>query len=150
VGTIGAPTAKTYAAIGDTTNLASRLEGVNKVYGTTVIVSEETHRLAQDVVEARELDTVIVVGKSEPIRIFELLGPAGTVESGILELKSLYLQGLEAYRQQDWDTAERRFHDCLRLHPDDSPSRVLLERIATFREVAPTPGWNGEWRLVEK
>ena len=150
VGTIGAPTAKTYAAIGDTTNLASRLEGVNKVYGTTVIVSEETHRLGQDVVEARELDTVIVVGKSEPIRIFELLGPAGSLEGGALELKSLYLQGLEAYRQQDWDTAERRFHECLRLHPDDGPSRVLLERIATFREVAPTPGWNGVWRLVEK
>jgi adenylate cyclase len=150
VGTVGAPTAKSFAAIGDTTNLASRLEGVNKVYGTTVIVSEETHRLAQDVVEARELDTVIVVGKTEPIRIFELLGPAGTVESGTLELKNLYVQGLEAYRGQDWETAERRFHECLRLHPDDGPSRVLLERIATFREVVPTPGWNGEWRLVEK
>jgi len=150
VGTVGAPTAKTFAAIGDTTNVASRLEGVNKVYGTTVIVAEETHRLAQDVVDARELDTVIVVGKSEPIRIFELLGPAGSVESGLLELRDLYVRGLGAYRQQDWDNAERRFQDCLRLRPDDGPSRVMLERIATFREVAPTPGWNGEWRLVEK
>jgi len=150
VGTVGAPTAKTFAAIGDTTNLASRLEGVNKVYGTTVIVAEETHRLAQEVVEARELDVVIVVGKSEPIRIFELVGPAGSVESGMLELRDLYVKGLEAYRQQDWDTAERRFQDCLRLHPDDGPSRVLLERIAVFRAVAPAPGWNGVWRLDEK
>jgi adenylate cyclase len=150
VGTIGAPTAKTFAAIGDTTNLASRLEGVNKVYGTTIIVAEETHRLAQDVVDARELDIVIVVGKSEPIRIFELLGPAGSVESGIIELRDLYVQGLEAYRQQDWDTAEKRLQQCLRLHPDDGPSRVLLERIAAYREVAPAPGWNGVWRLGEK
>jgi adenylate cyclase len=150
VGTVGAPTAKTFAAIGDTTNLASRLEGVNKVYGTTVIVAEETHRLAQDVVEARELDIVIVVGKSEPIRIFELVGPAGSVESGMLELRDLYVKGLEAYRGQDWDTAEQRFLDCLRLRPDDGPSRVLLERIAAFREVAPAPGWNGVWRLGEK
>jgi adenylate cyclase len=150
VGTVGAPTAKTFAAIGDTTNLASRLEGVNKVYGTTVIVAEETHRLAQDVVEARELDVVIVVGKSEPVRIFELLGPADSVESVMLELRDLYVKGLEAYRRQDWDTAEQRFLDCLRLRADDGPSQVLLERIAVFRTVAPAPDWNGVWRLAEK
>ena len=150
VGTVGAPTAKTFAAIGDTTNLASRLEGVNKVYGTTVLVAEETHRLAQDVIEARELDSVIVVGKSEPVRIFELLGPAGSVESGMLELKDLYVKGLDAYRRQDWDTAQQRFQECLGLHPDDGPSRVLLERIAVFRSVAPAPDWNGVWRLSEK
>lgn len=150
VGTVGAPTAKTFAAIGDTTNLASRLEGVNKVYGTTVIVAEETHRLAQHVVEARELDIVVVVGKSEPIRIFELLDRAGSVESGMLELRDLYVRGLEAYRGQDWDTAEQRFLDCLRLRPDDGPSRVLLERIAVFRTVAPASDWSGVWRLDEK
>ena len=150
VGTVGAPTAKTFAAIGDTTNLASRLEGVNKVYGTTVLVAEETHRLAQDVIEARELDSVIVVGKSEPVRILELLGPAGSVESGMLELKDLYVKGLDAYRRQDWDTAQQRFQECLGLHPDDGPSRVLLERIAAFRSVAPAPDWNGVWRLSEK
>jgi len=113
-------------------------------------VAEETHRLAQDVVDARELDIVIVVGKSEPIRIFELLGPAGSLDSGILELRDLYVQGLEAYRQLDWDTAEKRLQHCLRLHPEDGPSRVLLERIAAYREVAPAPGWNGVWRLGEK
>jgi len=90
------------------------------------------------------------VGKSEPVRIFELLGPAGSVESGLLELKDLYVKGLEAYRQQDWETAEQRFLDCLRLRADDGPSQVLLERIAVFRTVAPAPDWNGVWRLAEK
>src|SRR5262249_4551686 len=77
VGTVGAPPAKSFAAIGDITNLASRLEGVNKVYNTAVILAEETFRLAQQIVEARELDMVVVVGKSEPVRIFELLGRTG-------------------------------------------------------------------------
>ncbi|HKW60664.1 MAG TPA: adenylate/guanylate cyclase domain-containing protein [Candidatus Dormibacteraeota bacterium] len=150
VGTVGAPTAKSFAAIGDTTNLASRLEGVNKVYGTTVIVAEETHRLAQDVVEARELDTVVVVGKSEAVRIFELLGRTGAVESGMLDLRDLYGHGLEAYRRRDWDTAEQSFSDCLQLCPEDGPSQVLRKRIATFRAVAPAPDWNGVWHLGEK
>lgn len=150
VGTVGAPTAKTFAAIGDTTNVASRLEGVNKVYGTTVVAAEETYRLAQDAVEARELDIVIVVGKSEPIRIFELMDRAGSVDGGMLELRALYLQGLEAYRRRDWDTAEQRLRDCLRLRPDDGPSRVLLERIALFRDAAPPADWDGVYHLVEK
>ena len=150
VGTIGAPTAKTFAAIGDTANLASRLEGVNKVYGTTVIVAEETHRLAQDVIEARELDIIIAAGKSEPVRIFEVLGATGSVESGLLEMRDLYLKGLEAYRRQDWDSAEQRLQECLRLRPDDGPSHVLVERISVFRSVAPASDWNGVWRLTEK
>jgi adenylate cyclase len=150
VGTVGAPTAKTFAAIGDTTNLSSRLEGTNKAYGTTVIVAEETYRLAQDVVEARELDVVMVVGKSEPVRIFELLGAAGSVGSGMLEVRDLYVKGLAAYRQRDWDSAEERFKECLRLDPDDGPSRTLLERVAIFRSVAPASDWNGVYRLSEK
>jgi adenylate cyclase len=150
VGTVGAPTAKSFAVIGDTTNLASRLEGVNKIYGTTIIVAEETFRLAQNVIEARELDSVVVVGKSEAVRIFELMGLVGAVESGTLELRDVYGTGLEAYRRQDWDAAEHRFSDCLRLCPDDGPSRVLRARIEAFRAGAPGPDWNGVWYLGEK
>jgi hypothetical protein len=142
IGTIGAPTAKSYAAIGDITNLASRLEGVNKVYGTTVILAEETYRLAQQAIDARDLDTVIVVGKSEPVRIFELLGRAGEVDAVLLELRDLYVEGLAAYRRQDWDTAEQRFTECLRQCPDDGPAAVLRERSVAFR-APPPPDWDG-------
>jgi adenylate cyclase len=149
VGTIGAPTAKSFAAIGDITNLASRLEGVNKVYGTTVIVTKETYRLAQQVVEARELDIVVVMGKSEPVQIFELLGRAGDVEASVLKVRDLYVEGLEAYRQQDWGTAEKRFTECLRLSPDDGPSKVLLDRSVAFKAMPPQ-GWEGVWYLTQK
>jgi len=74
----------------ETTNLASSLEGVNEVYGTIGIVAEDTHQFAQDMVEARELDVVLVAGKREPVRIFERLGPAGSVESGMLAMRSLH------------------------------------------------------------
>jgi adenylate cyclase len=150
IGTIGAPTAKSFAAIGDITNLASRLEGVNKAYGTTVILAEETYRLAQSAIEARELDLVVVAGKSEPSRIFELLGGAGQVDAGLLEVRDLYVEGLDAYRRRDWVAAERRFAECLRLRPDDGPAGVLRDRSAAFTATPPPPDWAGVWHLTAK
>ena len=150
VGTVGAPTAKSFAAIGDITNLASRLEGVNKVYGTSVILAEETYRLAQTVVEARELDTVVVAGKSEPVRIYELMGRAGEVAASLQELRELYVEGLQAYRRRDWDAAGRCFAKCLELVPGDGPATVLRDRCTIFAATPPAPDWDGVWHLAEK
>ena len=150
VGTVGAPTAKSFAAIGDITNLASRLEGVNKVYGTSVILAEETYRLAQTVVETRELDTVVVAGKSEPVRIYELMGRAGEVAASLQELRELYVEGLQAYRRRDWDAAGRCFAKCLELVPSDGPATVLRDRCTIFAATPPAPDWDGVWHLAEK
>ena len=150
VGTVVAPTAKSFAAIGDITNLASRLEGVNKVYGTSVILAEETYRLAQTVVETRELDTVVVAGKSEPVRIYELMGRAGEVAASLQELRELYVEGLQAYRRRDWDAAGRCFAKCLELVPSDGPATVLRDRCTIFAATPPAPDWDGVWHLAEK
>ena len=150
VGTVGAPTAKSFAAIGDITHLASRLEGVNKVYGTSVILAEETYRLAQTVVETRELDTVVVAGKSEPVRIYELVGRAGEVAASLQELRELYVEGLQAYRRRDWDAAGRCFAKCLELVPSDGPATVLRDRCTIFAATPPAPDWDGVWHLAEK
>ena len=95
--------------IGDTVNLASRLEGANKTYGTHVLVSEATQIVAADRFEMREIDRVLVVGKSEPERIFELIGREGEVADQRLRLCDAFGEALDAYRRKAWDEARATF-----------------------------------------
>jgi adenylate cyclase len=150
VGNIGSENTRSYTAIGDTANLAARLERANRVYGTHVLLAESTARAVSSRFEIREIDTIFVKGKIETTRVYELLSAAGELSEELVRLREKYDAARRSYLAQDWDPAQATFRECLQIRPDDGPSRVFLERVQALRRNPPDKNWNGVWQLVEK
>ena len=126
------------------------LEGANKQYHTRILICEATRRLAGDTIEAREIDAIRVVGKSEPVRVYELLGAAGEISPEMTELRLHYEQGLAFYRAGQWAPAMDAFERCLKLRPDDGPAQLFVERVRLLAERTPAAPWDGVWTFTQK
>jgi adenylate cyclase len=143
VGNIGSRYRFSYGALGDQVNLGSRLEGLNKMYRTEIILGENTARLVEGSFLLRELDMVRVVGRKQPLRIYELLGISGdSLPKERLESLRQFAAGLDAYRRQLWQDAIVLFTQSVALWPQDGPSRIMAERCKIYQEACPPGDWD--------
>jgi len=150
VGSIGSELMMSYTVMGDTVNLASRLEGANKEYGGRILVSEATVAGASVVIEAREIDRVVTLGQTQPQAVFEIMGRKGELTGTQLELRAHFSEGLAAYRAQRWREARHAFETALLVMPDDGPSMTFIKRIDRLIAAPPSEGWDGSWHLERK
>ena len=151
VGYMGSQKAQmNFTCMGDGVNLASRLEGANKEYGTALMISDAVYQRAKHVVSARFLDFLAVKGKKEPVKVFELVSEKGKEPPGWFELIELYDRAIQLHLDRHWDEAIATFKEILDRWPDDGPSATYIHRCQEYKDNPPPEGWDGRYILTHK
>jgi class 3 adenylate cyclase len=148
-GSVGARDRMDFTSIGDTVNLAARLEGVNKQYGTKTLISGAVYEKVKDLYLCREVDWLTVKGKMKIVTAYELLQAHRQATRQLMDMKRIFEEGLAFYRGQKWSLASRAF-GFLKENMDDEASAVFLGRIDFFTANPPGKGWDGVFRLAVK
>ena len=150
VGNMGTSEKMDYTIMGNSVNLAARLEGVNKQYGTWILISEQTYNELGEGYAVRKLDRVRVVGVDTPVRLYELIDKEIFTPKDKLEILAIFNEAIEIFEQRDWAKANKQLHEILKIDPEDGPAKAYIIRCDKFIKSPPAAKWDGVFNLTEK
>ena len=150
-GNIGSPKRMDYTMIGDGVNLAARLESACKQYNARILISENTYKQLRGTYRARNVDQVVVKGKTEPVSVYEVLDYHDEASfPNLMDVVNYFGSGVNHYREAEWDKAIKDFKEALKANPDDKLSDTYIERCEHLKEHPPEGEWDGVWVMTSK